>query len=93
MSGLMNPDCRDGKHHACYGDGWDLERDESAPCACNCHTQEPLDVALCPACEGAGTIEVELALTRCTACGGTGDTMEGLPIINTTPPTEDENNA
>lgn len=40
MSALLNPDCRDGKHHACYGDGWDLERDEPAHCTCTCHTPE-----------------------------------------------------
>lgn len=33
----MNPDCRDGKHKACNGDGWDFETDEPAPCPCSCH--------------------------------------------------------
>ncbi|ALY08750.1 hypothetical protein PQB77_gp63 [Arthrobacter phage Correa] len=36
----MNPDCRDGKHQACSGDGWDLEKDEPCPCNCPCHTKE-----------------------------------------------------
>lgn len=34
----MNPDCRDGKHRACDGTGWDHENDEPAPCPCECHT-------------------------------------------------------
>jgi hypothetical protein len=33
----LNPDCRDGKHQACAGDGWDLEKDEPTICHCNCH--------------------------------------------------------
>ena len=33
----MNPDCRDGKHASCSGEGWDLEADEPAPCPCDCH--------------------------------------------------------
>jgi len=33
----VNPDCRDGKHASCSGDGWDLERDQPAACACDCH--------------------------------------------------------
>lgn len=39
MSRLINPDCRDGKHRACYGDGWDLENDVPAICACDCHQE------------------------------------------------------
>lgn len=31
----MNPDCRDGKHDACNGDGWDGENVIS--CVCPCH--------------------------------------------------------
>jgi hypothetical protein len=34
----MNPDCRDGKHRACAGDGWDYIADEPIPCPCTCHT-------------------------------------------------------
>lgn len=37
----MNPDCRDGKHKACSGDGWDLERDEPAKCPCECREEKP----------------------------------------------------
>lgn len=33
----MNPDCRDGKHASCSGDGWDNGLDEPAPCPCSCH--------------------------------------------------------
>lgn len=33
MSTTMNPDCRDGKHRACSGDGWDDAND--APTTCN----------------------------------------------------------
>lgn len=33
----MNPDCRDGKHQACTGYGWDFEQDIPAPCPCECH--------------------------------------------------------
>lgn len=32
-----NPDCRDGKHHACAGDAWDEETDQPTRCACVCH--------------------------------------------------------
>lgn len=34
----MNPDCRDGKHDACNGDGWDGE--QIIPCVCPCHHDE-----------------------------------------------------
>jgi hypothetical protein len=34
----MNPDCRDGKHAACQGDGWDHDADEPTDCPCPCHT-------------------------------------------------------
>lgn len=33
----MNPDCRDGKHQACAGDGWDEVLDEPSDCQCACH--------------------------------------------------------
>lgn len=35
----MNPDCRDGKHASCSGDGWDAETDQPAPCPCECHEE------------------------------------------------------
>lgn len=30
------PDCRDGKHGACIGSGWDDEKDAPADCECAC---------------------------------------------------------
>ena len=33
----MDPDCRDGKHFACSGRGWNKDTDQPAPCACHCH--------------------------------------------------------
>jgi hypothetical protein len=33
----VNPDCRDGKHDSCSGDGWDEYADESTACPCPCH--------------------------------------------------------
>ena len=33
----LNPDCRDGKHAACAGDGWETLTDEPATCPCECH--------------------------------------------------------
>lgn len=33
----IDPDCTVGKHHACIGNTWDVERDEPADCACPCH--------------------------------------------------------
>lgn len=33
----MNPDCRDGKHRACDGSGWDEEADQPIRCPCDCH--------------------------------------------------------
>lgn len=39
MSATMNPDCRDGKHRACAGDGWDEAAEAAAPCPCDCHQE------------------------------------------------------
>lgn len=39
----LNPDCRDGKHHACAGDAWDNHQDEPTACACDCHEPEPVE--------------------------------------------------
>lgn len=36
----MNPDCRDGKHPACSGDGFDPETDQVIPCPCICHSKK-----------------------------------------------------
>lgn len=33
----MNPDCRDGKHDSCSGDGWDEDADRPDVCPCPCH--------------------------------------------------------
>lgn len=33
----MNPDCQAGKHPACNGDGWDIDKDEPMVCPCACH--------------------------------------------------------
>lgn len=33
-----NPECRDGKHRNCNGEGWDMWTDEPADCPCECHT-------------------------------------------------------
>lgn len=41
MSVLVNPDCLDGKHRACSGDGWCEETDQAVPCPCDCHQQVP----------------------------------------------------
>lgn len=34
---MMDPDCRDGKHASCSGDGWDTDADQPQPCPCTCH--------------------------------------------------------
>lgn len=71
MSALLNPDCRDGKHQACYGDGWDLERDEPANCPCDCHKGK------CQTCNGHG--ECAWLTTygydseQCPDCNGSGN--------------------
>lgn len=38
--GTMNPDCRDGKHASCSGDGWNEKLDEPGACTCKCHECE-----------------------------------------------------
>lgn len=35
---VMNPDCRDGKHQACSGQGWDISVEKLIVCPCVCHT-------------------------------------------------------
>lgn len=37
---LRSPDCREGKHRACRGDSYDLERDVETECPCPCHLVE-----------------------------------------------------
>lgn len=46
----LNPDCAQGKHHACAGDAWDEDEDEAARCACPCHHQAtgPTDPSATP---------------------------------------------
>ena len=36
-SPTQSPDCRDGKHRSCSGDGWDETADQPTNCPCNCH--------------------------------------------------------
>lgn len=33
----INPDCAQGKHHACRGDAWDQRLDRATDCVCDCH--------------------------------------------------------
>lgn len=35
-----SPDCRDGKHRACIGVGFDDALDDVCACPCTCHTEE-----------------------------------------------------
>lgn len=35
----INPDCVNGKHHACNGDAWDFTNDLECLCECACHGQ------------------------------------------------------
>lgn len=37
MSIAMNWDCRDGKHVACSGLGWNRDTDQPDDCPCHCH--------------------------------------------------------
>jgi hypothetical protein len=32
-----NPECRDGKHTNCSGQGWNSIQDEPCDCPCECH--------------------------------------------------------
>ncbi|QGZ16921.1 hypothetical protein SEA_LITTLETOKYO_29 [Arthrobacter phage LittleTokyo] len=34
---LLNPECRDGKHRNCNGEGWDTWADDATDCPCECH--------------------------------------------------------
>lgn len=34
---MLSPDCRDTKHTACNGNGWDIANDRFADCPCPCH--------------------------------------------------------
>ncbi len=36
----MNPDCRDGKHRACSGRGYDFATDTFTDCTCPCHRED-----------------------------------------------------
>lgn len=46
MTAPVNPDCRDGKHHACAGDAWDFDTDQPDDCSCTCHAAAALAAAL-----------------------------------------------
>lgn len=35
---MPSADCRDGKHRACSGEGWDDEAGAVVQCPCVCHT-------------------------------------------------------
>lgn len=37
MTAVLSPDCAAGKCTACVGEGWDPDRDGTAPCPCACH--------------------------------------------------------
>ena len=51
MTVLLNPDCLDGKHRACAGDGWCEESDHAVPCPCVCHQPAlPPPLAYLPCC-------------------------------------------
>lgn len=52
----MNPDCRDGKHDACNGDGWDGEN--VIPCVCPCHHDEGADLQSDASAAARGEAEV-----------------------------------
>lgn len=44
-STVIGPDCRDGKHRACDGRGFDIVADEIITCVCTCHGAEEADHA------------------------------------------------
>lgn len=59
----MNPDCRDGKHRSCAGDGWDEVKDAQALCPCECHAMTDSQVEFVAGLLG---ITVEEALDSMT---------------------------
>lgn len=42
MSGILSPDCREGKHRACHGDAWNFHDDAPIDCQCGCHASVAL---------------------------------------------------
>jgi len=84
VTAVLSPDCAAGKCGACPGDGWDADRDWTAPCPCLCH-RTPLahDRGTCPVCDGAGltqsrnlvsapVVTCMWVLGYCPACNGQG---------------------
>jgi hypothetical protein len=53
---LPDPDCRDGKHAACHGFGWDADQDAPAECPCACHGTDQRTTAT-PKEEAAAPVE------------------------------------
>lgn len=38
---ILSPDCAaGGKHRACIGTAWDLDKDELTNCTCECHAKD-----------------------------------------------------
>lgn len=36
----INPECNEGKHANCNGKAWDMDKEESCDCMCDCHLPE-----------------------------------------------------
>lgn len=78
---MKNPDCRDGKHDSCSGDGWDEQLDQPAPCSCACHPDPLLD-----ACSGGETCPATYHRHGCYAdTAGSCDRPEEHTIAAGTP--------
>lgn len=75
----MNPDCRDGKHQACSGDGWDMEYDQDAPCTCRCHDLQP------DLCDGSDQCGAPWHVHGCYADAGACDRPEQHTIAAESP--------
>lgn len=54
----IGPDCREGKHRACDGRGFDLVADVVIRCACTCHTEPDGAVAYGIDLAGDGTMAI-----------------------------------
>lgn len=75
----MNPDCRDGKHASCSGDGWDSRLDEPAPCPCACHDPQP------DQCNGSEECDAPWHYHGCYGDAGACDRPEEHTIAASTP--------
>ena len=74
MSVLMNPDCLDGKHRSCSGDGWCEVTEQLAPCPCDCHQpKECYPDCPCGKCQQirAAKPEPPVPLAYLGCCGAT----------------------